>query len=169
MQEAYDRPGLHCDVFEGKHLALKATLQSGTFFRNLGRPVLDPAGKATVERADGHGSIEVDRYVCPLETRGGGHLIGGRENQRGGYEHFHYTRCPRDVKSELELLGIDGGVAGLALILGQLYEERDALRAQVNKLSSTRPVEDDPDRQQKIENLEAELARVAADRSGRFG
>ena len=67
VQEAYDRPGLHCDVFEGKHLALKATLQSGTFFRNIGRPVLDTAGKVTVDRAKGRGSIEVDRYVCPLE------------------------------------------------------------------------------------------------------
>ena len=41
VQQPYDRPALHCDTFQGKHLALRAALRSGTIFRNLGRPVRD--------------------------------------------------------------------------------------------------------------------------------
>ena len=114
VQEAYDRPGLHCDVFEGKSLALQAALRSGTIFRNLGRPTLDvnpnhPEGKVTVTSASGRGRVDVDRYIFPLETRGGGHLIGARENQRGGYEHFHYTWAPRKVPSEWTMNVREGG------------------------------------------------------------
>ncbi len=70
-----------------------------------------------------------------------------------------------DVKSELELLGIDGGVAGLALILGQLYEERDQLRAQVSKLSTARATAQAGEQTEtQVQSLQEELSRVAADR-----
>lgn len=72
----------------------------------------------------------------------------------------------QDVKSELELLGIEGGVAGLALVLGQLYEERDQLRAQINQgvPERTTITQEGTRYEERIKTLEAELVRVAADR-----
>ncbi|GAB4570453.1 MAG: hypothetical protein Kow0077_04610 [Anaerolineae bacterium] len=71
------------------------------------------------------------------------------------------------VKNELELLGIEGGAAGLALVLGQLYEERDQLRAQLQQLSAGKSVAGEPpsitDRIQ-VHALQEEIARLAADR-----
>ena len=98
-QETHDRVGLHCDVFEGKRLALEAALRSGTIFRNIGRPVFDK--RVRVQRADGKGWVAVDKYRYPLETRDGGHALRGhlaasRENQRNGFEHMHYTVAPSD-------------------------------------------------------------------------
>ncbi|MBN1963499.1 MAG: hypothetical protein JW910_02560, partial [Anaerolineae bacterium] len=71
-----------------------------------------------------------------------------------------------EVKQELQLLGIEGGVAGLALILGQLYEERDLLRAQVQRLQGKQAAgpEAVESLRTQIRNLEDELAHIAADR-----
>lgn len=67
-----------------------------------------------------------------------------------------------DVQTELSLLGVEGGVAGLALMIGQLHEERDALRAQLAALSESQA--DPAAAGARIEALESELARLAADR-----
>lgn len=71
-----------------------------------------------------------------------------------------------DVKAELELLGIEGGAAGLALVLGQLYEERDQLMARIQQLSQGKP-EGEPkgitDRIQ-LHTLQEEIGRIASDR-----
>jgi signal transduction histidine kinase len=72
----------------------------------------------------------------------------------------------QDVRSELDLLGIEGGVAGLALVLGQLYEERDRLRIQLEKVSERTPLDGPPSAEAtaRIQSLEAEIERLAADR-----
>jgi len=67
-----------------------------------------------------------------------------------------------DVQSELALLGVEGGVAGLALMIGQLHEERDMLRAQYAALSEAQA--ESAASRSRIEVLEGELARLAADR-----
>ena len=71
-----------------------------------------------------------------------------------------------DVKSELALLGIEGGVAGLALVLGQLYEERDQLRSQLQQMAAeghdAAPAPQVSEAQAR--SLEEQVARLAADR-----
>ena len=70
-----------------------------------------------------------------------------------------------DVKSELALLGIDGGVAGLALILGQLYEERDQLRAQIARLQTGQAAtQASSDLKAQVESLQENISNLATDR-----
>ena len=70
-----------------------------------------------------------------------------------------------DVKSELALLGIDGGVAGLALILGQLYEERDQLRAQIARLQTGQAAaQASGDLKAQVESLQEDISNLATDR-----
>ncbi len=71
----------------------------------------------------------------------------------------------QDVKQELELLGIEGGAAGLALVLGQLYEERDQLRTQLQQTqgaaeTSGRGITD----RVQLHALQEQIGRLAADR-----
>ncbi|MFC1959978.1 histidine kinase dimerization/phospho-acceptor domain-containing protein, partial [Chloroflexota bacterium] len=73
----------------------------------------------------------------------------------------------QDVKSELDLLGVEGGVAGLALVLGQLYEERDQLKAQLQQAPSAAAAAALP-QDVGIAALQEELARLAADREAAF-
>ncbi len=71
----------------------------------------------------------------------------------------------QDVRSELALLGVEGGVAGLALVLGQLYEERDQLRMQLQQPAPAAPAaaEGSPNALH-VQILQEEMARLAADR-----
>jgi K+-sensing histidine kinase KdpD len=70
-----------------------------------------------------------------------------------------------EVTTELELLGIEGGAAGLALVLGQLHEERDQLRSQVQYLSEAAPGGQlTVAEQTQLQALQEELGRLAADR-----
>ena len=71
-----------------------------------------------------------------------------------------------DVQKELDLLGIQGGVAGLALALGQLNEERDQLRARLQQLTAEREVapQDVEGYQSQIRRLKEDLSRLATDR-----
>ena len=70
-----------------------------------------------------------------------------------------------DVKSELALLGIDGGVAGLALILGQLYEERDQLRAQIARLQTGQAAtQASGNLKAQVESLQEDISNLATDR-----
>ena len=106
VQESYERQGLHCDVFEGKRRSLEATLRSGTWARQLGRPQFD----RTVDVPSGGrgATVEVDSYKLPLEVRGGGHLLGSRENQRNGTEHMHYTWAPAQAPIEWSMAAPEG-------------------------------------------------------------
>ena len=107
LQDRFDRPALLCDAFEGKRRALEAGLRSGTAFRNLGRPQYD--GDVQVPAASGKGSTTVPNYKFPLEKRGGGLLVGSRENQRNGSEHMHYVWAPRDVPHQWTM-AVDEGM-----------------------------------------------------------
>ncbi|MBN2470945.1 MAG: hypothetical protein JXN59_09485 [Anaerolineae bacterium] len=70
----------------------------------------------------------------------------------------------QDVRQELELLGIEGGAAGLALVLGQLYEERDQLRAQVRQAQSTGGTGKDITDRVQLHAMQEQIGRLAADR-----
>ncbi len=70
-----------------------------------------------------------------------------------------------EVTAELKLLGIEGGAAGLALVLGQLHEERDLLRSQLQALSSVTPAESTARADSgQLEALQLEVEHLAADR-----
>ncbi len=71
----------------------------------------------------------------------------------------------QDVQSELELLGVEGGVAGLALVLGQLYEERDQLRSQVSMAASNvLATKARTEHAEQFAVLQQEIERIATDR-----
>jgi len=82
-----------------------------------------------------------------------------------------------DIEAQLNALGISGGTAGLALLLGSLYEQRSALQARYDALKADydrvtaagaeRTPENrqrEEDREDQLRKIQSDLIRLAADR-----
>jgi signal transduction histidine kinase len=81
-----------------------------------------------------------------------------------------------DLEAQLALLGIENGPAGLAQLVGQLHEQRASLQAKYDALKNEREmllrerarleaaIEHEKARDKQIEDLQQEVAHLAADR-----
>jgi signal transduction histidine kinase len=81
-----------------------------------------------------------------------------------------------DLEAQLSVLGIENGPSGLAQLVGQLHEQRAALQAKYDALKSERDtllrerarleatIEREQERDKQIEDLQQEVAHLAADR-----
>ena len=79
--------------------ALLTRFETGTFFRNLGRPVIDAARSYVRENEDG--VLErVDVHKYPLSTANGGHIVAAREEQQRCYDHLHICSRPAAPRPE---------------------------------------------------------------------
>jgi len=90
-QNLYERPALHAEVFELKHQAFSAVLQSGTIFRNVGRPRFTHFEER--RRTDGT-TTRVPMYEFPLSIDrrldgARGYHIDAMEYQNRNFTHGH--------------------------------------------------------------------------------
>ncbi|MFO7320146.1 MAG: ATP-binding protein [Chloroflexota bacterium] len=82
----------------------------------------------------------------------------------------------QDIEAQLQVLGIEGGAAGLAQLMSQFYEQRAALQARNEVLQRERDallaerqrfsdrIEREEQRERQLQALQNELKNVAADR-----
>lgn len=99
-----------------------------------------------------------------------------QERERLQAEKNRLSTRLSDIESQLEALGFEGGAAGLAQIVQQLYDQRSALQARTEAirverdalLSERRRFEarmrKEEEREAQIEAMEAEIRHLAADR-----
>lgn len=91
-------------------------------------------------------------------------------------ERDRLTTKLADLEAQLNLLGIENGPAGLAQLVGQLHEQRASLQAKYEAIKAERDtllrerarleaaIERERERDKQIEDLQQEIAHLAADR-----
>jgi signal transduction histidine kinase len=98
------------------------------------------------------------------------------EKARAELERAELSAKLTEIETQLAALGISGGPAGLAQILGELYEQRAALQVRYDALKAERDalvqerqqLEDlmarEEERETQLRKLQSDLIRLAADR-----
>ena len=105
-QQIYEATRTHAEVFEYKSRAFSAVMQSGTIFRNVGRPRI----KRWRDTTDSCGNpIRIPQYYYPMaidrdpDTGQEGYDIGAVEYQRRTFAHIHKATRPACMPREWTL------------------------------------------------------------------
>ena len=102
-QNVHEATLLHAEVFEYKHKAFSAVMQSGTIFRNVGRPRI--VGWRTEHTEDGEVSKRIPLYDYPLsidrrDDGSQGWDADANEYQKRNFTHTHKATRPAKIPHE---------------------------------------------------------------------
>ena len=113
QQQVYEATALHAEVFEHKYAAFTAVMQSGTIFRNVGRPRV--VGYREEHVGEGAPPRRIPQYEYPLsihrddDSGAQGYDIHAIEYQRRTFTHGHKATRPTNVPSEWNMTDVQGG------------------------------------------------------------